>query len=78
MQIAPGKVRKANCVDLMKKRFIFSKEKKTFTQFPYPVNETIKHYQNTEGINTEMELKKDDLVLGPNKMIIPIPDFLDI
>jgi len=45
MQIAPGKVRKANYVDLIKKKFIFSKEKKTFKQFPYPVNETIKHYQ---------------------------------
>jgi len=71
-------VRKANCVDLNKKKFIFSEEKKTFTQFPYPVNETIKHYQNTEGINTKIKLRKDDLVLGPNKMIIPIPDLLDI
>jgi hypothetical protein len=44
MQLEPGKVHKANCVELQKKKFIYSKEKKTFTQIPFPVSETIEFY----------------------------------
>jgi len=62
----------------MKKKFIFNKDKKTFTQIPYPTTETIEHYQYCEGIEDEMAKKKVDLVYGPNKIVIPIPDFLEI
>ena len=78
VQLAPGKVNKASWVELQKKKFIFSSNKKTSTQIPYPVSETIQHYQQTEGIRTEMDLKKADLVWGPNKMSVPIPDFITI
>jgi len=52
---------------------MFSTNKKTFTQIPYPVNETIGHYQSSEGIENDMLLKKAKLVWGPNKMNVPIP-----
>jgi len=35
-------------------------------------------YQEAEGIQNEQTLKKMDLVYGPNKMSIPIPDFFDL
>lgn len=73
-----GKVNKSNQVELQKKKFIFNTERKTFSQIPYPVTDTIDFYQNTDGIQTEQQQKKADLVWGPNKMSIPIPDFLEI
>lgn len=78
VEFAPGKVNKANEIEVQKKKFIYSSEKKTFSQIPYPVNETIEFYQYAEGLETEQEVKKAHLVLGPNKMSIPIPQFHEI
>jgi cation-transporting ATPase 13A1 len=76
--LAPGKINKSNQVELQKKKFIFSTDKKIFTSIPYPIKESIEFYQNCEGIATDLELKKADLVWGPNKMSVPIPDFFEI
>jgi hypothetical protein len=76
--IASGKVNKANQIEIQKKKFIYSKDKKTFTQIPYPISETIGYYQAAEGIEDELAKNKADLVWGPNKMSVPIPEFLDI
>jgi manganese-transporting P-type ATPase len=76
--IASGKVNKANQIEIQKKKFIYSKDKKTFTQIPYPVDETIEYYQTAEGIENDLAKNKADLVWGPNKMSVPIPDFMDI
>ena len=78
MEFQAGKVNKANQIEVQKKKFIYKKDKKTFTQIPYPIEETIEHYQECEGIEDDMDKKKKDLVYGPNKMHIPIPDFIDI
>ena len=69
---------KATQIEVLKKKFIFNKDRKTFTQIPYPVAETIEHYQSHEGIEDDMAKKKAELVYGMNKMHIPIPDFIDI
>jgi cation-transporting ATPase 13A1 len=73
-----GKVNKATQIEIMKKTFIFKKDKKTFSPIPYPVTETIEHYQCVEGLEDDLAKKKADLIYGSNKMSIPIPDFLDI
>jgi len=62
----------------MKKRFSFSKDKKTFTSIPYPTKESIEFYQETEGIEDESEVKRADLIWGPNKMHVPIPTFFEV
>ena len=67
-----------NHIEVQKKRFSYNKDKKNFTVIPYPVGETIQFYQDTEGMETEYDLKKADLIWGPNKMSIPIPDFLTL
>jgi cation-transporting ATPase 13A1 len=76
--LAEGKINKSNQVELQKKKFIYNQERKSFSQIPYVVKETIEFYQNYEGIDNELSLKKADLVWGPNKMSIPIPDFFEI
>ena len=35
-------------------------------------------FTRAEGHTTEFDLKKAELVWGPNKMSIPIPDFIEI
>lgn len=65
-------------MEIQKKKFIYKQDRKSFTVIPYPVNDTISHYQNVEGISDEFSIKKVDLVWGPNKMSIPIPDFMSI
>lgn len=42
------------------------------------MDETIGYYQAAEGIENELAKNKADLVWGPNKMSVPIPDFIDI
>ena len=49
-----------------------------FSSIPYPIKDLIKFYQENEGLKTELEQKKADLVWGPNKMSVPIPDFFEI
>ena len=44
VQLAAGKINKANQIELQKKKFIYSIDRKTFTQIPYPVKETIEFY----------------------------------
>ena len=63
---------------MQKKRFSFSKDKKTFSQIPYPTAQTIETYQGCEGIQTDLEEKKAELVWGKNVMDVPIPSFMDI
>lgn len=53
LTMQPGKVNKVNHIEVMKKRFSYNKEKKNFTVIPYPVNETIQFYQDTEGIESD-------------------------
>ena len=42
--LASGKVNKANQIEIQKKKFIYSKDRKTFTVIPYPIDETIGYY----------------------------------
>ena len=44
MEFQKGKVNKATQIEVLKKKFIFNKDRKTFTQIPYPVAESIEHY----------------------------------
>ena len=57
---------------------MYTSEKKTFTVIPYPVDDLVGDYQESVGIEHESQLQKVDLVYGPNKMSIPIPDFFEI
>jgi cation-transporting ATPase 13A1 len=57
---------------------MYTSEKKTFTVIPYPVDDLVGDYQESVGIEHETQLQKVDLVYGPNKMSIPIPDFFEI
>ena len=66
IEIAPDKVSKANHVEVQKKRFSYSKEKKTFTQIPYPDDKPIAFYQEAEGIENDLQEKKADLIWGKN------------
>jgi len=73
LQMGPGNVIVAHQIEVQKKKFSYSKEKKTFSQIPYPVDDTIEFYQSSEGLQNELSVKKADLVWGPNKMHVPIP-----
>lgn len=42
------------------------------------MGETIEFYQNSSGLESEFEVRKAHLVLGPNKMHVPIPNFFEI
>ena len=44
IEFQKGKVSKATQIEVLKKKFIFNKDKKTFTQLPYPVSDTIEYY----------------------------------
>lgn len=57
---------------------MYTSEKKTFSVIPYPVDDLVGDYQESVGIEHETQLQKVDLVYGPNKMSIPIPDFFEI
>ena len=50
VELVPGKVSIAYQVEVQKKRFSYSLERKTFSQIPYPVQETIEFYQQAVGI----------------------------
>jgi cation-transporting ATPase 13A1 len=62
----------------MKKRMLWSNDKKIFQGIPYPVKETIEFYQNAEGISEKKEEARASLIWGNNKMNIPIPNFMDL
>ena len=78
VEMAKGNVVVAYQVEVQKKKFSYSKDKKTFSQIPYPVDDSIEFYRTNEGIQDQTALKKADLVWGPNKMSVPIPQFLEI
>lgn len=44
VQLVPGKINKSNQVELQKKKFIFSTDKKMFQSIPYPIKDTISFY----------------------------------
>ncbi len=44
VQLAEGKINKSNQVELQKKKFIYNQERKSFSQIPYLVKETIEFY----------------------------------
>ena len=73
IEMTPQNVIVAHQVEVQKKRFSYSRDKKTFSQIPYPVDDTLEFYQNCEGIPDVTSVKKADLVWGPNKMSVPIP-----
>ena len=50
MEVTPGKFVRAHQVEVHKKKFSYSKEKKIFSQIPYPVDDSIEYYQSCEGI----------------------------
>lgn len=50
IEMTPGNVIVAHQVEVQKKKFSYSKDKKTFSQIPYPVDDTIEFYQTCEGI----------------------------
>ena len=78
IEFQKGKVSKATQIEVLKKKFIFNKDRKTFTQLPYPISDTLEYYMNHEGIEDDIAQKKADLVYGPNKISIPIPDFITL
>jgi cation-transporting ATPase 13A1 len=65
-------------MELQKKRFFYSTDKKTFIHIPFPINNEIGYYQNAEGLLDQTEMKKADMVYGMNRMDVPIPKFFDI
>ena len=71
-----GKVISAHQVEVQKKKFSYSKERKTFSQIPYPTDDAIECYQSNEGITDLTQIKKADLVWGSNRMEVPIPEFI--
>ena len=73
IEMTPGNVIIAHQVEVQKKKFSYSKDRKTFSQIPYPVDDSIEYYQSCEGIQDAKSVKKADLVWGPNKMSVPIP-----
>lgn len=78
MELTAGNVIVAHQVEGQKKKFSYSKERKTFSRIPYPIDDTINFYQTSQGILDATSIKKADLVWGPNKMHVPIPQFLEI
>ena len=73
MELTPGNVIVAHQVEVQKKKFSYNKERKTFSQIPYPVQDSIECYQTAEGIADKVSQAKADLVWGPNEMHVPIP-----
>ena len=78
IEVLPGKLVRDHQVEVHKKKFSYSADKKTFAQIPYPVDDPISFYQECEGIVDKASLNQADLVWGPNKMSVPIPQFLEI
>ena len=78
VEITPGNLQTVYSLEIMKKRMLWSNEKKIFQGIPYPVKETIEFYQAAEGIQEKKEEARANLVWGNNKMNIPIPNFLDL
>lgn len=54
VELVPGKVSIAYQVEVQKKRFSYSLERKTFSQIPYPISDTIEFYQSAVGIDQEI------------------------
>ena len=78
VEITPGNLQTVYSLEIMKKRMLWSNEKKIFQGIPYPIKETIEFYQTAEGIQEKKEEGRANLVWGNNKMNIPIPNFLDL
>ena len=78
IEVLPGKLVRDHQVEVHKKKFSYSADRKTFAQIPYPVDDPISFYQECEGIVDKASLNQADLVWGPNKMSVPIPQFLEI
>ena len=73
LEVTPGNLQTVYSIEIMKKRMIWSNERKTFQAIPYPTKDTIEFYQYAEGIKDKDEEKRALLVWGNNKMDIPIP-----
>jgi cation-transporting ATPase 13A1 len=73
-----NKISKSFQLEIQKKKFIYKAAEQRFYTIDYPTQDLIGDYQEAEGIQNEQTLKKMDLVYGPNKMSIPIPDFFDL
>mmetsp|Transcript_16379 Transcript_16379/g.27725 ORF Transcript_16379/g.27725 Transcript_16379/m.27725 type:complete len:211 (+) Transcript_16379:130-762(+) len=78
IEVSPGNLQTVFSIEIMKKRMLWSNDKKTFQGIPYPTKETLEFYQSSEGIKDKDEEKRALLVWGNNKMSIPIPTFLDL
>jgi hypothetical protein len=50
MEISPGKLQTVYNIEIMKKRMLWSNEKRTFQAIPYPIKDTIGFYQEAEGL----------------------------
>jgi hypothetical protein len=44
VEISPGKLQSVYNIEIMKKRMLWSNDKRTFQGIPYPVKETIEFY----------------------------------
>jgi hypothetical protein len=55
VEISPGNLQSVFSIEVMKKRMLWSNEKKIFQSIPYPIKETIEHYQIAEGIKEKKE-----------------------
>jgi cation-transporting ATPase 13A1 len=78
LEVSPGNLQTVYSVEIMKKRMVWSSNKKTFQAIPYSTKELIDFYHNAEGFKDEDEVKRALLVWGKNKIDIPIPNFLDL
>lgn len=78
LEVTPGNLQTVYSIEIMKKRMLWSNDRKTFQAIPYPTKEPIEFYQTAEGLKDRDEEKRALLVWGNNKMNIPIPNFLDL
>jgi cation-transporting ATPase 13A1 len=75
---ADGRITTSWSIEFHKKKMIWNQDKKTFLSIPFPVNNTIGNYQAAEGMMSQNDKFKADLVWGPNRVDVPIPSFFDI
>jgi manganese-transporting P-type ATPase len=78
LEVSPGNLQTVYSIDIMKKRMLWSNDKKTFQAIPYPTKDIIDFYHSAEGLKNQDEEKRALLVWGNNKMDIPIPTFMDL
>ena len=60
------------------KYFYDSEEKKTFLPLPFPIDHSIKHYNEWKGYTEDDDLKAAQQKYGVNEMSLDIPQFTEL